>query len=186
MSMNEHEKGRSYPSDILARARRIKLLLLDVDGVLTDGRIIFGTDGLELKNFYSQDGVGLNLIREAGIATGVITARASEMVRRRMGELGFRHIVENAKDKLKAFEDILAQDGLSADQCAYMGDDWIDLPLFSRVGLALAPADAVLAVRNRAHFVPPRPGGRGAVREACALLLVAQGLYESTLARYLE
>ena len=174
----------SSRNDALARARQIRLLLLDVDGVLSDGRLIYGGEGLEFKTFHSQDGFGLRLLAENGIEVGIITARASGAVRRRAEELHLRHLVEQAQDKLSAFEEILEKDKLSAPECAYMGDDWLDLPVLNRVGLALAPANAVAEVRERAHFVTHREGGRGAVREVCDLILEAQGLLSSCLTQY--
>ena len=173
-----------YPEELLARARRVKLLLLDVDGVLTDGRVILGPDGMELKAFNSQDGFGLKRLGENGVACGVITGRGSAALQRRAKELGFRHLVENTEDKLPAFEAIIKQEGLTAEECAYMGDDWPDLPLLCRVGLALAPANAAPEVKRRAHFVTERAGGAGAVREACELILKAQGRFDSLLAKY--
>ena len=173
-----------YPEELLARARRVKLLLLDVDGVLTDGRVILGPDGMELKAFNSQDGFGLKRLGENGVACGVITGRGSEALKRRAKELGFRHLVENTEDKLPAFEEILRKENLAPEECAYMGDDWPDLPLLRRVGLALAPANAAPEVKRRAHFVTERAGGAGAAREACELILTARGLYESLLAKY--
>ena len=162
----------------------MKLLLLDVDGVLTDGRVILGPDGMELKAFNSQDGFGLKRLGENGVACGVITGRGSAALRQRAKELGFRHLVENTEDKLPAFEAILKQEGLTTEECTYMGDDWPDLPLLRRVGLALAPANAAPEVKRRAHFVTERAGGAGAVREACELILKAQGRFDSLLAKY--
>ena len=175
-----------HPSrqDALARARQIRLLLLDVDGVLSDGSLIYGSEGQELKAFHSQDGFGLRLLAENGIEAGIITARASEAVRHRAAELRLRHLVEQAQDKLAAFEQILEKDRLSVAECAYMGDDWIDLPLLNRVGLSLAPANAVATVRERVHFVTSREGGKGAVREVCDLILEAKGLLSTCLTQY--
>lgn len=168
----------------LARGRQIRLLLLDVDGVMSDGRIIYDSEGLELKAFHCQDGLGLRLLADHGIATGIITARTSKAVRCRAAELHMRYFFENCRDKLASFEAILEHDKLAATECAYMGDDWIDLPLLNRVGLALAPANAVPEVRSRAHFVTTRAGGQGAVREVCDLLLEAHGLREQCLAQF--
>ncbi|NLZ18055.1 MAG: HAD hydrolase family protein [Desulfobulbaceae bacterium] len=175
------QTGLSQRNQALSLARPVRLLLLDVDGVLSDGRVSFGSDGLEIKSFHTQDGFGLRLLRESGIAAGIITGRSSEAVRRRAAELKLSHLYENAKDKLALFEDILSQEGLQAAQCAYMGDDWMDLPLLNRVGLAAAPANAVPEVRRRVHFVTQRKGGEGAVRELCDLLLEAQGLHAQLL-----
>ncbi len=176
-SSQEYEKA-------LLRARPVRLLLLDVDGVLSDGRISYGSGDLELKSFHAQDGFGLRLLRQSGIATGIITGRSSEAIRRRAAELKLSHLYENAADKLVLFEDILRQEGLQPEQCAYMGDDWMDLPLLRRAGLAAAPANAVAEVQARVHFVTKRNGGDGAVRELCDLLLKAHGLYDQLLLQF--
>ena len=169
---------------VLGRARQVRLLLLDVDGVLTDGTITYGTDGIETKSFHTQDGLGLRLLQESGVAAGIITARASEAVLRRAAELGFEHVVQGAADKLSAFEAILRETGLRPPQAAYMGDDWMDVPLLNRVGLAVAPANAVAEVRLRVHYTTERPGGCGAVREVCDLILEAQGNLDRMFARF--
>ena len=190
-ALRERARRRSRPvprgaawQEALPRARQVRLLLLDVDGVLTDGTITYGTDGIETKSFHTQDGLGLKLLQESGVAAGIITARASEAVLRRARELGFAHVVQGAADKLAAFEAILRETGLRPPQTAYMGDDWMDLPLLNRVGLAAAPANAVAEVRQRVHYTTERTGGRGAVREVCDLLLEAQSNLERLFARF--
>ena len=190
-ALRERARRRSRPvprsaawQEALPRARQVRLLLLDVDGVLTDGTITYGTDGIETKSFHTQDGLGLKLLQESGVAAGIITARTSEAVLRRARELGFAHVVQGAADKLAAFEAILRETGLRPPQTAYMGDDWMDLPLLNRVGLAAAPANAVAEVRQRVHYTTERTGGRGAVREVCDLLLEAQSNLERLFARF--
>ena len=190
-ALRERARRRSRPvprsaawQEALPRARQVRLLLLDVDGVLTDGTITYGTDGIETKSFHTQDGLGLKLLQESGVAAGIITARASEAVLRRTAELGLAHVVQGATDKLAAFEAILRETGLRPPQTAYMGDDWMDLPLLNRVGLAAAPANAVAEVRQRVHYTTERTGGRGAVREVCDLLLEAQSNLERLFARF--
>ena len=190
-ALRERARRRSRPvarsaawQEALPRARQVRLLLLDVDGVLTDGTITYGTDGIETKSFHTQDGLGLKLLQESGVASGIITARASEAVLRRTAELGLAHVVQGATDKLAAFEAILRETGLRPPQTAYMGDDWMDLPLLNRVGLAAAPANAVAEVRQRVHYTTERTGGRGAVREVCDLLLEAQSNLERLFARF--
>lgn len=190
-ALRERARRRSRPvprsaawHEALPRARQVRLLLLDVDGVLTDGTITYGTDGIETKSFHTQDGLGLKLLQESGVAAGIITARTSEAVLRRARELGFAHVVQGAADKLAAFEAILRETGLRPPQTAYMGDDWMDLPLLNRVGLAAAPANAVAEVRQRVHYTTERTGGRGAVREVCDLLLEAQSNLERLFARF--
>jgi 3-deoxy-D-manno-octulosonate 8-phosphate phosphatase (KDO 8-P phosphatase) len=175
-----------FPEESLERARRIKVLLLDVDGILTDGAIIYTAEGVEVKAFHIQDGLGLKLLQKAGIEAGVITARESAMVRRRAEELGLAHIHQGVEDKLAVYEGILAENRLQPSEIAYMGDDWIDLPLLTRVGLAATVADAVPEVKEAAHFVTIRGGGRGAVREVCDLLLEARGVRLELLRKFLR
>ena len=182
--MRTIEPTLSFDEALKPKASRIKAAIFDVDGVLTDGRISYGSGDLEIKSFHSQDGFGLRLLRDNGMAIGIITGRSSEALRRRAAELKFAHLYEDAKDKLVLFEQILQQDNLQAEQCAYMGDDWMDLPLLRRVGLAAAPANAVSEVKERVHFVTQKKGGEGAVRELCDLLLKAQGLYDQLLLQF--
>jgi len=158
----------------LPRARLVRLLLLDVDGVLTDGTIIYTHDGGESKGFNTQDGFGLRILQEAGVAVGLISARTSEAVTRRAADLRLQYVYQGTGRKLKVFEDILTRSGLRPDQTAYMGDDWLDLPLLARAGLAAAPANAVAEIRQRVHYVTARRGGHGAVRELCELILEAR------------
>ncbi|MCB2191622.1 MAG: phenylphosphate carboxylase subunit delta [Deltaproteobacteria bacterium] len=166
------------------RAARIKLLVLDIDGVLTDGRVIYDQDGRELKFFDIKDGHGLKLLQRAGFMIVWLSGRASRPNRVRAEELGIDELVEGFKIKLPEFERLLSERGLKPEQAAFMGDDLIDLPPMRACGLALAPADAWPAVKEVAHWVADLPGGRGAVREACELLLKASGKWEEVTARY--
>ncbi len=168
----------------LAQARQVKLLLLDVDGVLTDGSITYGAGGVETKSFNTQDGLGIRLLQESGVAVGVVTARSSEAVERRAKDLRLAHVFQGQGDKLTAFEAILKQTGLRPPQTAYMGDDLIDLPILNRVGFAAAPVNAVVEICQRVHYVAERSGGRGAVREVCDLILEAQGNLERMRAQF--
>ncbi|MFZ5775517.1 MAG: KdsC family phosphatase [Thermodesulfobacteriota bacterium] len=170
----------------LPRAREVRLLLLDVDGVLTDGSIVYTHSGTEMKSFNTKDGFGIRILQEAGVEVGVITARSSEAVRRRAQDLKLAHVYQGVRDKIEAFTAILAEQRLEPVQVAYMGDDWLDLPLLTRVGLAAAPADAVTEVRQTAHYVTRQVGGRGAVRELCDLIIEAKGRRDELLARYLK
>ncbi len=170
----------------LARAENIKLLLLDVDGVLTDGNLQYASDGEESKIFNTQDGFGLRILQDAGIDVGVITARKSPMVTRRGEELKMRYLYQGAPNKLVAFQEIAKSSGLKPFEIAYMGDDWLDLVLLNRVGLAISPANGVDEVKKVAHFITDKSGGKGAVREVCNLILHAKGLYESTLQKYMS
>jgi len=170
----------------LSKAKNIKLLLLDVDGVLTEGTLHYTQDGQESKMFHTQDGFGLRLIREAGIETGVITARKSPIVKRRAEELRMDYIFQGRNNKLDAYKEILHRSGLKPFEIGYMGDDWLDLVLLKRVGLAVAPANGVDEVKTISHYITSRTGGQGAVREVCNLLLEAQGLLTNLLQDYMN
>jgi 3-deoxy-D-manno-octulosonate 8-phosphate phosphatase (KDO 8-P phosphatase) len=179
------ERGYVWRS-CFPRASRVKILLLDVDGVLTDGTITYTQGGGESKSFNTKDGLGIRLLQRAGIETGLITARSSEAVTRRAEDLGLTHVYQKAGTKLEVFEKILAELDITPEQVAYMGDDWLDIPLLIRVGFAATVADAVPEVKKLVHYVATRPGGRGAVREVCDLILEANGKTEQLLATYLE
>ncbi len=169
-----------------ARAEKIELLLLDVDGVLTDGTLIFSPEGGESKGFNTQDGFGISMLQEAGVDVGVITARSSKAVSERCQGLHMRYICQGERDKLVAYKKIVDESGLKPFQIAYMGDDWLDLVLLKRAGLALAPANSVAEVQQHVHYVTRRGGGDGAVREVCDLILGAKGLLERLLQSYLS
>ncbi|MEO5343680.1 MAG: HAD family hydrolase [Gammaproteobacteria bacterium SHHR-1] len=171
--------------DILEKAARIELVIFDVDGVLTDGSLFYGDDGQEYKAFNSKDGHGMVMLRENGVQIGIITGRSSEVVRIRMQSLGVSQVYQGQRDKLPAYERIKAELGLEDGQIAYVGDDVVDLPVMTRVGLAIAVADAHELVCERAHWRTRNPGGRGAAREVCELLLRGRGLYEAEMRRYL-
>ncbi len=167
-----------------AKLAKIKLLLLDVDGIMTDGRIIYDNQGNELKAFDVKDGHGLKLIQRAGIKIGIITGRKSVVVARRAAELGIEILYQKALTKLDPYREILAAEGLTDEQVAYMGDDVVDLPILRRVGFSATVADAVPEVLPLVDYVTTRPGGRGAVREVCDLLLKASGQWEALTERY--
>jgi len=179
------ERGYAWRS-CFERARPISLLLLDVDGVLTDGSITYNHEGKEIKSFHTRDGLGINLLQQAGIKVGLITARQSEAVARRAKDLQLAYVFQGRHDKIEAYEEILRTSGLEDRQIAYMGDDWLDLPLLVRVGFAVTVADGASEVRKLAHYTTRALGGRGAVREICDLLLEAQGLTEKLLAQLLN
>jgi len=168
----------------LEKARDIQLLLLDVDGVLTDGTLLYCGNGEEGKSFNTQDGFGLRLLMEAGIEVGVITARQSEVVARRAGELKMRHIYQGVGNKNEAFKEVMRVTRLKPYQIAYMGDDWLDLVLLQQVGLALVPANGAREVKEIAHFITERCGGAGAVRDACDLLIEGKNLLMELLQKY--
>lgn len=162
----------------------IKLLLLDVDGVLTDGRITYDNQGNELKSFDVKDGHGLKLLQRAGISIGIITGRQSDLVARRAAELGIDILYQGALRKLDPYLEILANLGLSDEQVAYVGDDLIDLPLLRRVGFSATVSDAHPEVLPLVDYISRLPGGRGAVREICDLLLKGGGHWEQVTSRY--
>ncbi len=168
----------------LSKAKKVKLLLLDVDGVLTDGTVFYTPEAGEIKGFNTQDGFGLRILQEAGINVGLITARSSEAVNRRAKDLQLSHLYTGCSDKVTAYAEILAQTGLQAEQTAYMGDDWLDLPVLVKVGCAFAPANAAVEVLHRVDYVTERCGGQGAVREVCELILESKGLLATLLASY--
>jgi 3-deoxy-D-manno-octulosonate 8-phosphate phosphatase (KDO 8-P phosphatase) len=172
--------------DLTARAQHIRLLVLDVDGVLTDGGLFFGDDGQEYKMFNSRDGHGMRMLQDAGIPIAIITGRQSEVVKHRMENLGVAHVYQGQREKLPAFEALLQEVGLAAEQVAYVGDDVVDLPILTRVGLAIAVQDAHALVKQHAHWTTPQGGGRGAVRDVCELILQAQGTLDAALAHYLQ
>lgn len=165
----------------LERGKNIKLLLLDVDGVLTDGTLLYSSAGEESKGFNTQDGFGITLLQQAGLGCGIITARTSALVQRRAEELKMQHIYQGIRKKNDALREILKKTALKPVEIAYMGDDWLDLVLLMQVGLAIAPANGAAEVRERVHYVTPRAGGQGAVRDACDLLLAAQGKHAKLL-----
>jgi 3-deoxy-D-manno-octulosonate 8-phosphate phosphatase (KDO 8-P phosphatase) len=154
-------------------AAGVRLLVLDVDGVLTDGRLYYGVRGEALKAFHVRDGLGLKLLAAAGITVAVISGRRSSMTARRCRELGVRHLVQGAEDKLAAFHRLRGRLGMSSSACACVGDDLPDVPLMREVGLSFAVADAHPQARSAAHVITLLPGGNGAVREVCDYLLEA-------------
>lgn len=165
-------------------ARKVKLLLLDVDGVLTDGSLIYSHDGGESKCFNTKDGLGINLLQQSGVEVGIITARTSEVVARRAEELKLAHVYQGHRDKLAAYEQILKDTGLRPLHTAYMGDDWLDLPLLNRAGFSTTPADGAVEIRQRVHYTTARCGGHGAVREVCDLIMEAQGNHSKMFSRF--
>jgi 3-deoxy-D-manno-octulosonate 8-phosphate phosphatase (KDO 8-P phosphatase) len=174
------------PTDIRERAAGIKLAIFDVDGVLTDGSLIYAADGHELKAFHVHDGLGLKRLLANHIEVAVITARMSMIVTERMADLGVAHVYQGQDDKLACFEQLLHALKLRPDQVAYTGDDLPDLAVMQRVGLAVAVANAHPWVRERAHWRTRLPGGSGGAREVCDLILAAQGKTEAELDAFLR
>ena len=170
----------------LPKAKDIKLLLLDVDGVLTDGSLIYSHEGKESKAFNTQDGFGLRMLQDAGVEVGIITARSSEALERRSQDLKIAHLYQGAGNKLVAYKEITKTTGLKPFQIAYMGDDWLDMVLLKRVGLAVAPANAVPEVQEMVHYTTEQSGGHGAVRELCDLILEGMGKHKEILQQYMN
>ena len=170
--------------DILARAKNIKLVIFDVDGVLTDGSIIIGDNGEEYKAFNSRDGHGMRLLQYTGVEIGIITGRTSQVVEHRITSLGINHLYQGQRVKLPAFEDLIDRLNLKPEQCAYVGDDWVDLAIMSRVGLAIAVQDADAIVKKHAHWITPSKGGKGAAREVCELIMEGQGTLQDQIERH--
>ena len=171
--------------DIIDRARKIKLLILDCDGVLTDGRIIMLPDSDETKTFDVKDGHGIVMAQRAGLRIAIISGRKSSVVRARATELGVAHLYEMAWVKMEPYEKVLAEEGLMDEEVCYVGDDVVDIPLLRRAGLGVAVADAVQETKNHSHIVTGREGGRGAVREVIEFILKAQDKWDEAMARYL-
>jgi len=171
--------------DITERARKIKILILDCDGVLTDGRLIMLPDGDETKAFDVKDGHAMVMAQRAGLKIAIISGRKSSVVRARAKELGVAHVFEMAWVKTEPYEKILAEEGLTDEAVCYVGDDVVDITLMRRAGLAVAVADAVEEARQHSHVVTTRGGGRGAVREVIQLIMKAQGTWDQAMTRYL-
>lgn len=160
-------------------AQQIKLVIFDVDGVLTDGRLYFGDDGQEYKAFYSKDGLGMKMLMKSGVEIGIITARSAPLVAHRMENLGIQHLYQGQGDKVPAFEEMVKKLKITPQQVAYVGDDLIDLPVMNRVGFAIAVADAHNEVIQRAHWTTPHNGGMGGARDVCDLIMETQGTLQA-------
>jgi 3-deoxy-D-manno-octulosonate 8-phosphate phosphatase (KDO 8-P phosphatase) len=172
-------------AEIERRAARVKLLLMDCDGVLTDGRITLLENGDEEKSFHTRDGHGIVLLHRAGLSSGIISGRTSSLVERRARELGMRYVRQGTWDKIKDFDELLAEAGVTEHEVAFVGDDVTDIPLMQRSELAVAVADAVHETRAAAHYVTQLPGGHGAIREVAELILKAQGRWSELMKRYI-
>jgi len=171
--------------DVMKKAAGIRLLALDVDGVLTDGRLYFAENGEELKTFDTQDGHGIKMLQAAGITCAIITGRTTNLVERRAKNLGIAHLLQGREDKLVALRELTAQLGIALEHVAYVGDDWPDLPAILASGLGVAVANAHSELHRHADYITRHDGGRAAVREVCDLLLKAQDRYAAALAPYL-
>lgn len=172
--------------NVATRAAKIKLLILDVDGVLTDNRLFYGDNGVEYKSFFTRDGHAMVLWRKSGLDIGVITGRKSQLVTQRMSDLNVKYLFQGVPDKLPVFEQLLRDENYLPEEIAYMGDDILDLPILTRVGLAACPKDADPEVIKRVHFVSEKVGGQGAVRELIETILKIQGHWQSHMDFYLR
>lgn len=174
------------PDDVFKKAALVRLAVFDVDGVMTNGDLIFDEQGIEYKVFNVQDGFGLVMLREAGIKVAVISARTSSIVTRRMTELGVEHILQGKRNKQEAFSRLITDQGLDKSQTAFAGDDIIDLPAMSCAGMSIAVADAHPRVKEQADWVTTKSGGQGAVREICELVLESQGKLENIYQKFFD
>jgi 3-deoxy-D-manno-octulosonate 8-phosphate phosphatase (KDO 8-P phosphatase) len=175
--------GSEAAAKVAAKAAALQLMAFDIDGTLTDGKIYIGPDGEAMKAFCVRDGLGLVLLREAGIVVAIITARRSPIVDRRAAELGITEVVQGSHDKRAAFEDLCRRRRIAPAEAGFMGDDWADMPAMRSAGFVAAPADAALPVREMAHWVSKRPAGDGAARELAEFILSCRGEYEAALSR---
>lgn len=177
--------ARPPPNRYRQRLKRIRCLLMDVDGVLTDGKLHFGNDGAEFKTFDVQDGHGIAMAQRAGLTIGFISGRPSKATERRAADLGVKIVLQKATNKMEMLEKVKRTHGFRNDQIAFIGDELVDLPVLSRVGLAVAVPNAMEEVKRAAHYVTRRAGGDGAVREVIEMILKAQGAWRSVIARYM-
>ncbi len=172
-------------NELKQRLKNIKLLVMDVDGVMTDGGLTIGDDGQEYKTFHAHDGLGMKLLKATGVSMAIITGRTSNVVKKRAESTGIAHFYQGAEDKLVAFEDLMQAGGFQAEQCAFMGDDVVDLPPMLKCGLAIAVPGSPTLLLERAHYVTRKAGGHGAVREVCELIMHAQGTFDAQMAQFL-
>jgi len=181
MSMPESDNAR-----IMDAAGKVRMLLLDVDGVMTDGSIVLDDNAVQYKVFNVRDGHGIKMLQRAGIEVGIITGRTSKVVERRAEELGIKRVIQGSLDKAASFDEMLEGTDFAPGEIAYMGDDVVDLPVMLKVGLSITVADAHEEVLSRAAWVTSRQGGRGAIREVTDIILKARGLWDEALKKYLE
>lgn len=172
--------------ELLGKLARIKLMIFDVDGVLTDGKMQYGQDGEMMKSFNVLDGHGIKLLKHAMVETAIISARNTPIVLKRAADLDIDHVIQGASDKQAALETLLEKTGIEADECAYIGDDINDLPILIRVGAAFTVPNGHVEVLSRVDHITHRPGGDGAVREVCDMILTAKGCYTSVLETFLK
>jgi 3-deoxy-D-manno-octulosonate 8-phosphate phosphatase (KDO 8-P phosphatase) len=173
-------------SEVIEKAKKLKLLILDVDGVLTDGKLFFDNEGNEYKAFHARDGHGIKMLQQSGVDVAVISGRRSNSVIIRMKQLGIKHVYQGYENKILAFHEIIEKISINPERVAHVGDDLLDLPLMTRVGLSVAVQDANFAVKQHADWCTTLSGGCGAVREVCDLIMQAQGNFDNLVSSYLE
>jgi 3-deoxy-D-manno-octulosonate 8-phosphate phosphatase (KDO 8-P phosphatase) len=171
---------------ISERAKNIKLVIFDVDGVLTAGTLSYGNDGIEVKNFHVHDGQGIKLLKQSGVDVGIITTCKSSIVKKRMQDLGINHLYQGQIDKLPAYEELKLKLNLNDEEIAYVGDDLPDLPMLKRVGLAITVSNAPKIIQQHTHWITKAKGGKGAAREVCDFIMQAQGTYQTIIDSYLQ
>ena len=172
--------------DYLQKAKQVELVIFDIDGVLTDGSLFIGDDGQEYKAFNSKDGHGIRMLLDGGVDIAIITGRQSEVVKHRANDLGITRIYQGKREKLPAFLELLEETKLSADKVAYVGDDVVDLPVMTRVGLSICVQDSHAFVKKHAHWITNAAGGQGAGREVCEMILQAKGKLDTMLQSYIS
>jgi len=177
---------RNTTEDVVARAKKIKLMIFDIDGVMTDGGLTIGDDGQEYKTFNSQDGLGLKLLKSSGVELAIITGRTSNVVTKRAENIGIAHLYQGVDDKLSAYQTLIKKLEVQPEETGFMGDDIVDLPPMLRCGLGVSVPAAFDAVKTRAHYVTTREAGKGAVREVCELIMQAQETYDDITAPYFK
>lgn len=176
----------NIPDHLAEKAKKIKLLILDVDGVLTDNRLFYGDNGVEYKTFFTRDGHGMVMLQKSDVEIGIITGRKSQLVTNRMKDLKVKHVFQGVPDKLPTFNKLVSDLGLELDEIAYVGDDILDLPILMRIGFSVAPSDADVEVKPRVDYVSQHPGGRGCVREVCEIIMRSQGSWQKHMDFYLR
>jgi len=171
---------------LIEKAKKIKLLILDVDGVMTDNRLFYSDDGIETKTFYTRDGHGMVMLQKSDVEIGIITGRKSQLVTNRMRDLKVKHVYQGVPDKLPTFLKLVEDLGLDLEEIAYVGDDILDLPILMRVGFSITPADGDTEVKPRVDYISEFEGGRGCVREVCEIIMRAQGTWQQHMDFYLR
>ncbi len=166
---------------LMEKAARIRLLVLDVDGILTDGTIVYDSRGEQIQAFHVHDGLGIKLLQKAGVHVAIISSRGSEALSKRASELGIEHLYQNVTNKVRAYIEVAASLGVTEEETAYMGDDWVDIKMLKIAGLGIVVPNAASPVKDYAQYVTEKPGGHGAVREVCDFILKAQGRWSEFL-----